>query len=146
VSALTLKHISKRFGDVVALSQVNLDVEDGEFCVLLGPSGCGKSTLLQIVAGLTPQDEGSVLMDGHSVDGLSPRQRDVAMVFQSYALYPQESQNPLYTIRSWKPPGSSALGNFLTANRGSSREANANGWPWEGRLCAALKCFFLMSL
>ena len=88
MASLRLKGISKRFGDVVAFSQVDLYVEEGEFCVLLGPSGCGKSTLLQIVAGLTPQDEGSVLVDGQPVDQLTPRDRDVAMVFQSYALYP----------------------------------------------------------
>ena len=57
MASLDLKQISKRFGDVVALSDVDLYVEEGEFCVLLGPSGCGKSTLLQIVAGLTPQDK-----------------------------------------------------------------------------------------
>jgi len=119
VSALTLKHISKRFGDVVALSQVNLDVEDGEFCVLLGPSGCGKSTLLQIVAGLTPQDEGSVLMDGHSVDGLSPRQRDVAMVFQSYALYPHMtvSQNLGFGLRMRGVPKSAIHDQILETAR-----------------------------
>jgi len=88
MASLRLKRISKRFGDVVALSQADLYVEEGEFCVILGPSGCGKSTLLQIVAGLTPQDKGSVLVDGQPVDQLTPRDRDVAMVFQSYALYP----------------------------------------------------------
>jgi ABC-type sugar transport system ATPase subunit len=67
---------------------VDLNVEDGEFCVLLGPSGCGKSSLLNIIAGLIPQDEGTVMLDGAPVDGLAPRERDVAMVFQSYALYP----------------------------------------------------------
>jgi multiple sugar transport system ATP-binding protein len=86
MASVTLKGISKRFGEVTALSKVNLYVEDGEFCVLLGPSGCGKSTLLQIVAGLTRQDEGSVLVDDRPVDRLSPRERDVAMVFQTYAL------------------------------------------------------------
>jgi ABC-type sugar transport system ATPase subunit len=88
MASLTLKGITKRFGKVVALSDVDLHVEDGEFCVLLGPSGCGKSTLLNMIAGLIPQDEGVVMMDGEPVDGLAPRQRDVAMVFQSYALYP----------------------------------------------------------
>jgi multiple sugar transport system ATP-binding protein len=88
MASLRLKQISKRFGDVVALSKVDLDISEGEFCVLLGPSGCGKSTLLQIVAGLTSQDEGSVLVDNKPVDHLSPRDRDVAMVFQNYALYP----------------------------------------------------------
>ena len=72
----------------MALCYVDLHIEDGEFCVLLGPSGCGKSTLLNIIAGLIPQDEGTVLLDGQSVDRLTPRERDVAMVFQSYALYP----------------------------------------------------------
>jgi len=88
MASLQLKGISKRFGDVVALSNINLSIDDGEFCVLLGPSGCGKSTLLQIVAGLTSQDEGSVLVNNQPIDHLSPRDRDVAMVFQSYALYP----------------------------------------------------------
>lgn len=88
MASLTLKAITKRFGKVMALSCVDLHVDDGEFCVLLGPSGCGKSTLLNIIAGLILQDEGIVMLDGKSVDRLSPRERDVAMVFQSYALYP----------------------------------------------------------
>ena len=88
MASLELNQISKRFGDVVAASDIDLLVNDGQFCVLLGPSGCGKSTLLQIVAGLIPQDRGSVAIDGQRVDGKSPRDRDVAMVFQSYALYP----------------------------------------------------------
>lgn len=88
VASLTLKNISKRFGKVSVLREVDIHVEDGTFCVLLGPSGCGKSTLLNIIAGLTPQDTGNVLLDGEPVDHLAPRERDVAMVFQSYALYP----------------------------------------------------------
>ena len=88
MASLTLKEIGKQFGKTVALSGVDLHVEDGEFCVLLGPSGCGKSTLLNVIAGLIPQDKGTVELDGHSVDRLTPRDRDVAMVFQSYALYP----------------------------------------------------------
>jgi len=88
VASLTMKSITKSFGKVSVLREVNIHVEDGTFCVLLGPSGCGKSTLLNIIAGLTPQDSGSVLLDGESVDHLAPRERDVAMVFQSYALYP----------------------------------------------------------
>jgi multiple sugar transport system ATP-binding protein len=88
MASVTLKGITKRFGKITALSSVDLHVEDGEFCVILGPSGCGKSTLLNIIAGLISQDEGAVLLDGRAVDRLSPRDRDVAMVFQSYALYP----------------------------------------------------------
>ncbi len=88
MASLELNQISKRFGDVTAASDVDLLVKNGQFCVLLGPSGCGKSTLLQIIAGLIPQDRGSVVIGGRAVDGKSPRDRDVAMVFQSYALYP----------------------------------------------------------
>jgi multiple sugar transport system ATP-binding protein len=101
MASLTLQNITKRFGDVAALSNVNLQVENSAFFVLLGPSGCGKSTLLQIVAGLDRQDEGSVLLDGQAVDEFSPRQRDVAMVFQNYALYPHMtvSQNLGFGLR-----------------------------------------------
>jgi len=88
MASVQLKNITKQFGESKALSGIDLEVADGEFCVLLGPSGCGKSTLLNIIAGLIPQDRGTVLMDGESIDHLSPRQRDVAMVFQNYALYP----------------------------------------------------------
>jgi ABC-type sugar transport system ATPase subunit len=101
MASLSLKHISKQFGDVVALSDVSLHVENGQFCVLLGPSGCGKSTLLHIVAGLESQDRGSVSLAGEVVDDLAPRERDVAMVFQSYALYPHMtvSQNLGFALR-----------------------------------------------
>jgi ABC-type sugar transport system ATPase subunit len=91
MASLTLKGISKRFGKVPVLSGVDLHVEDGAFCVLLGPSGCGKSTLINIVAGLIPQDRGTVLLNGEPIDRLTPRERDVAVVFQSYALYPHMS-------------------------------------------------------
>jgi ABC-type sugar transport system ATPase subunit len=101
MASLKLKGIKKRFGEIVALARVDLHVEDGEFCVLLGPSGCGKSTLLHIIAGLIPQDEGTVMIDGQPVDGLAPRERDVAMVFQSYALYPHMTvaQNLSFGLR-----------------------------------------------
>lgn len=101
MASLTLQNISKRFGNVDALLDVSLQVESGEFCVLLGPSGCGKSTLLNIVAGLNSQDRGTILLDGEPVDQLSPRERDVAMVFQSYALYPHMtvSQNLGFGLR-----------------------------------------------
>jgi len=88
MASLTLKNIEKKFGRAEVLSHVDFQVEDGEFCVLLGPSGCGKSTLLSIIAGLIPQDRGTILLDNRTIDHLSPRERDVAMVFQNYALYP----------------------------------------------------------
>ena len=117
MASLTLKGITKRFGPVEALSQVDLHVEDGEFCVLLGPSGCGKSTLLSIVAGLMPQDEGSVCLDGDPVDRLTPRERDVAMVFQSYALYPHMTvaQNLSFGLRMRRVPRAKIKGQVLEA-------------------------------
>ena len=75
-------------GHAPAVDHVTLDIEDGEFLVLVGPSGCGKSTSLRMLAGLEPIDEGRILIDGHDQKGVRPRDRDVAMVFQSYALYP----------------------------------------------------------
>ena len=75
-------------GHAPAVDHVTLDIEDGEFLVLVGPSGCGKSTTLRMVAGLEPVNEGRILIDGHDQKSVRPRDRDVAMVFQSYALYP----------------------------------------------------------
>ncbi len=75
-------------GDAPAVDHVTLDIEDGEFLVLVGPSGCGKSTTLRMLAGLEPITDGRILIDGHDQKGVRPRDRDVAMVFQSYALYP----------------------------------------------------------
>ncbi|MBW2349146.1 MAG: ABC transporter ATP-binding protein, partial [Deltaproteobacteria bacterium] len=107
MASLTLQGIGKRYGKTRILSGVDIHVEDGEFCVLLGPSGCGKSTLLHIIAGLILQDEGSVLLDGRPVDGLTPGERDVAMVFQNYALYPHMTvwENLSFGLRMRKVPG-----------------------------------------
>jgi ABC-type sugar transport system ATPase subunit len=88
---VTLTGVSKRFGMVPALTDVDLAVERGEFCVVVGPSGCGKSTLLRVIAGLEPVSSGSVRIAGRDVTALPPRSRDVAFVFQSYALYPHLS-------------------------------------------------------
>jgi multiple sugar transport system ATP-binding protein len=88
MASLVLSGISKSFGAHRVLDDVQLDIRDGEFLTLVGPSGCGKTTLLRIIAGLDHADRGSVCIGGHAVDALPPKQRDVAMVFQSYALYP----------------------------------------------------------
>ena len=88
MSDVFVDRVTKSFGDVRALRGVSLSVRDGEFMTLLGPSGCGKSTLLRIVAGLEAQTGGSVSIGGENVDHRVPKERDVAMVFQSYALYP----------------------------------------------------------
>ncbi|MHB1777484.1 MAG: ABC transporter ATP-binding protein [Acidimicrobiales bacterium] len=81
-------HVTKRFGEVVAVDDLTLRVDDGELLVLLGPSGCGKTTALRMVAGLEEVDAGTVSIGGDVVNDVEPKDRDVAMVFQSYALYP----------------------------------------------------------
>jgi multiple sugar transport system ATP-binding protein len=91
MSDVSLKSVVKRHGDALILRGISLDIRDGEFLTLVGPSGCGKSTLLRIIAGLDMQDSGEVMIAGRSVDGLRPKDRNVAMVFQSYALYPHLS-------------------------------------------------------
>jgi len=89
LAEIVLENVSKVFGsDVVAVDDVSLRIEDGEFLVLVGPSGCGKSTLLRVIAGLEEATEGRLLIAGRDVTDRAPRGRDVAMVFQSYALYP----------------------------------------------------------
>ncbi len=84
----TFTDVAKRFGDVVALADFTLEVGDGELLAILGPSGCGKSTLLRLTAGLEELTEGEILLDGGRIDRLPAHARDVAMIFQSYALYP----------------------------------------------------------
>ncbi|WP_395542525.1 ABC transporter ATP-binding protein [Neotabrizicola sp. sgz301269] len=88
MGALELKGITKRFGVTEVIKGVDLRVEDGEFCVFVGPSGCGKSTLLRIIAGLEDASGGDILLDGARVNEVAPAKRELAMVFQSYALYP----------------------------------------------------------
>jgi multiple sugar transport system ATP-binding protein len=88
MTGVVLADIKKSFGSTPVLKGVSLDIAAGEFLTLVGPSGCGKSTLLRILAGLELQDSGTVSIGGRVVDGLRPKARDVAMVFQSYALYP----------------------------------------------------------
>ncbi len=88
MAVVELRNIVKRFGRVTAVDGVSLRIGDGEFYILLGPSGCGKTTTLRIIAGLEYPDEGKVLIDGVDVTNTEPKDRDVAMVFQNYALYP----------------------------------------------------------
>jgi multiple sugar transport system ATP-binding protein len=88
VGGLALRRVSKRFGDVRVLDDISFEMAADEFVVVLGPSGCGKSTLLRVIAGLETIDSGEIEIDGKRVDHLPPGKRGVAMVFQSYALYP----------------------------------------------------------
>jgi len=88
---ISCSHLSKNFGAVSVVRDLNLEVHDGEFLVLLGPSGCGKTTTLNIIAGLEDLSEGELRFDGKLVNFVPPHMRNIAMVFQSYALYPQKS-------------------------------------------------------
>jgi lactose/L-arabinose transport system ATP-binding protein len=88
MSGVTLERVIKRYGDVQVIHGVNLAIEDGEFCVFVGPSGCGKSTLLRMVAGLEETSEGRIAIGERDVTRADPSERGVAMVFQTYALYP----------------------------------------------------------
>ncbi len=88
MASLEVENVVKRFGPVEALKGINLSADDGEFLVLVGPSGCGKSTLLNMIAGLDSITEGRIIIDGQVVNDVHPKDRDMAMVFQSYALYP----------------------------------------------------------
>ncbi|MBZ6078429.1 ABC transporter ATP-binding protein [Microvirga puerhi] len=91
MARVELRALAKSFGAVPVLSGIDLDIADGEFLTLIGPSGCGKSTLIRMIAGLEPQTSGSISIGGVSIDHLRPHERRVAMVFQSYALYPHMS-------------------------------------------------------
>ncbi len=91
MTALKLDNINKFFGSEQILKDINLDVEEGEFVVFVGPSGCGKSTLLRVIAGLENATSGTVSIDGVTVNNIPPAKRGIAMVFQSYALYPHLS-------------------------------------------------------
>ena len=105
---LQLKGVGKRFGDVRVVQELNLDVKQGEFVVLLGESGCGKSTTLRMIAGLETASEGRIFIDSRDVTDLAPMQRDIAMVFQNYALYPHMNvaQNMSFALALAKVPPS----------------------------------------
>jgi multiple sugar transport system ATP-binding protein len=88
MAEVTLRNVGKRYDDVVAVSNINLDIPNHEFVVLVGPSGCGKSTTLRMIAGLEEITDGEISIGGEVVNDLPPKDRDIAMVFQNYALYP----------------------------------------------------------
>ena len=106
MGSITLKNVRKAFGDVEVIPGVDLNIEDGEFVVFVGPSGCGKSTLLRLIAGLEDVTSGSINIDGKDVTEAAPAQRGLAMVFQSYALYPHMSvkKNIAFPLKMAKMP------------------------------------------
>jgi putative spermidine/putrescine transport system ATP-binding protein len=103
---LTLEGITHRFGEFIAVQDINLDISGGELVALLGPSGCGKSTLLRIIAGFIAQTQGSVLFDSEPVDHLAPNRRGAGIVFQNYALFPHMTvaENVAYGLQAHRTP------------------------------------------
>ncbi len=106
MSSIQLRNVTKRFGKTVTLHNIQLDIEDGEFAVFVGPSGCGKSTLLRMIAGLEDISEGEIMIGPTVVNDIAPAHRGVAMVFQSYALYPHMTvaENMGYGLKVNKVP------------------------------------------
>ena len=99
---VVLQGIEKKFGSVSAITNLNLEIKDGAFVILLGPTGAGKTTTLRLIAGLDRPDNGDIKINGHSVVKNTPAQRNVAMVFQQYSLYPHMSvrDNLAFPLRS----------------------------------------------
>ena len=136
MATVALKDVTKIFGDgTVAVDNLNLDVGDGEFMVLLGPSGCGKSTVLRMVAGLEDPTAGAILLDGELANDLAPRDRRIAMVFQDFALYPHMTvgDNIGFPLR---------LSGVESGTRGErvADVASASGSPWAARSSAGRAC------
>lgn len=106
MASVTFDHITKRFGDVIAVNDLNIEIADKEFLVLVGPSGCGKTTALRCLAGLEDVSEGRILIGDQVVNDIAPKDRDIAMVFQSYALYPHMSvfDNMAFGLKLRKTP------------------------------------------
>ena len=106
MTAVTVRNVRKSFGDLEVIHGIDLNIEDGSFVVLLGPSGCGKSTLLRMIAGLEPISAGEIAIGGRVVNDLHPKDRDIAMVFQNYALYAHMSvfDNMAFSMQLKKMP------------------------------------------
>ena len=151
---MRLEGVVKRHGATTVLHGVDLAIEPGEFFVLLGPSGSGKTTTLRILAGLESVSAGRVLMDGADVTTQEPGERDVAMVFQSYALYPHMTvaQNIGFPLKMVGTPAAEieravaeaaakvGIGHLLSARPASSRAASSSAARWRARSCASRGC------
>ena len=106
MGAIQLRNVKKKFGNDVVIENLNLDIADGSFTVLVGPSGCGKSTTLRMITGLDEPTSGDICIDGQKINDLTPGKRDIAMVFQNYALYPTMTvrQNIEFGLENKKVP------------------------------------------
>lgn len=149
MATLELRNVNKTYGAGLpdTLKNIELKINDGEFLILVGPSGCGKSTLMNCIAGLENISGGAILVDDADISGMSPKDRDIAMVFQSYALYPTMSvrDNIAFGLKIRKMPTAKSTKKSLAwpsccrsntcsaASRASFPVVNNSAWPWAGR-------------
>ena len=125
MAGVLLKNVQKSYGEVQVLRDINLEVRDGEFMVFVGPSGCGKSTLLRTIAGLEEITGGELSIGGRVVNDVPPAERGIAMVFQSYALYPhmQVRDNLAFGLRRRRTPRWFAIRTRCTAGRCTTKSS-----------------------
>ena len=156
MAEIVLDHITKRYPDgSLAVNDFNLDIRDGEFVILVGPSGCGKSTTLNMIAGLEDITSGELLIAGKVVNNKSPKDRDIAMVFQSYALYPHMTvrENMGFALKLAKTPKDVINQKVEEAATDPGPDpapgpqavptcpaASGSGWRWAGRSSATRPC------
>jgi multiple sugar transport system ATP-binding protein len=131
MSVVICRELVKRFGEQMAVDHVNVEIPDGEFMVFVGPSGCGKTTTLRMIGGLETITAGDILIDGKIVNKLAPRQRDIAMVFQNYALYPHYKvyDNIAYPLKLQKRPREEVEQRVLETARILDVERLLQRWP-----------------
>jgi ABC-type branched-subunit amino acid transport system ATPase component len=141
MAEIELRNVTKHFPGATAIRDVSFTIHDGEFFILVGPSGCGKSTLLNMIVGLEAVTEGEILMDGKRINDLDPKDRNMAMVFQSYALYPHMTirENMSFPLRLARLPGEVIDRHVAKAAESHERypAASASGWPWAAQLYAS---------
>jgi ABC-type glutathione transport system ATPase component len=160
MAKVEFRHVAKRFGEVEVIPDLDLTIEDGEFVALLGPSGCGKSTSLFILAGIYQPSGGELLFDGRVVNEVEAKDRNVGIVFQSYALYPHMTvrYNVLFPLRfkrcrarrrapaSPQRPISSRSQSFSTGGLASCLVASSSGWRSPAHWCYSSTSRFPISM
>ena len=145
MAQLVVENISKKFGLVEAVKDLSFNVEDKEFVVLIGPSGCGKSTTLNLIAGLEELTSGNLYIGGKRVNDLHPKDRDIAMVFQNYALYPHMNvyKNMAFGLNMNESMMPLEFWEFRTCwpeDRKNSQAVSDNGSRWDGPLSETPPC------